>query len=276
MPEGSGRSRRLGRYVRVWVVPVMLSAPALEGAVPLESFTGSYDVTLQLGGEIFTDEQLIFNNLLGLVSSVDLGPLPPAAQLSAFHLESNGDRLFVLDTTVVLPGTALIARPQDVIRWEGSTYDLVFQGQSQGVPPTAQIDALSRLPQGDLILSFDVSLELDGVVAHDEDLLRFDGASFSMLFDGSAAGIGPAFDVDAADILPDGTLLISLDIGGQLGTAVFGDEDVLKWDGPSSVWSLTIDGSVLDGQLLAADLKSLAVGVIEELIFRDGFEAPAP
>jgi hypothetical protein len=254
----------------------MLSAPALEAAAPLQSFTGSYDVTLQLGGEVFTDEQLVSNNLPAWVSGVELGPLPAAAQLSAFHLEVNGDRLFVLDTTVVLPGTALVARPRDVIRLKGNTYDLVFQGQNQGVPPSAQIDALGRSPQGDLILSFDVSLELDGVVAHDEDLLRFDGASFSLLFDGSAAGIGPAFDLDAAAMLPNGNLLISLDSGGQLGAAVFADEDVLNWDGASSTWSLSIDGSLLDGQLLAADLESLAIELIEELIFKDGFETPAP
>ena len=276
MPKSSTGSRQFGRCSLAFLLPAMLAIPPLEAAVPLESFTGSYDVTLQLGGQTFTDEQLVFNNLSGSVSGVDLGPLPATVQLSAFHLEGNGDRLFVLDTTVVLPGTALVARPQDVVRWEGNAYDLVFQGQSQGVPPTARIDALSRTPEGDLVFSFDISLELDGVVADDEDLLRFDGATFSMLFDGSAAGIGPGFDLDAAHVLPDGSLLISLDIGGQLGSAVFGDEDVMKRNVQSSAWSLAIDGSALAAALLAADLKSLFVGVIEGLIFRDGFESPAP
>jgi hypothetical protein len=102
--------------------------------------------------------------------------------------------LFSPDVTAALPGLATPAEPRDVVAFDPgtSTFSYAFVGAANGVPPGARIDAVSRDPAGKLLLSFDVTLTLPGVgTVDDEDLVRFSGGSFGMVFDGSANGSAP-------------------------------------------------------------------------------------
>jgi hypothetical protein len=217
------------------------------------------------------------DDLSGTIALQDIGAISPAADLAAYHLLSNGDQLLAFDTTVTLPGS-IMARPNDVVRYDGAAYALEFVGSNQGIPPGTRIDAVTAADNGDLVLSFDVTTAIPSVIADDEDLVRFNGVGqFAMFFDGSAAGLPPGLDLDAAHFDADsGRILISLDIGGTVAGTAFSDEDILEHDPAGSTWSVAYDGSAEHGAWSGGDLVAVFVGLLGDLIFEDGFESPVP
>jgi hypothetical protein len=229
------RRLRAPRWVAALAGALLAAAHA---QTPLYS---SADVTTTLGPVTFADEAVIVDDLSGVpaaVSAVDLGALPGTADVKAFHLEASGDRLFALDTTATLPG-GLVAEPRDVVRYDGATYALEFDGSSHGVPADVRIDAVTRSASGDLVLPFDTNVDF----AADEDLVRFDGSGFQPYFDGSAAGVPGTLDLDAAHRLPNDHLLLSFDGTGTFPGFGFADEDVLEYDPTTGSWQLFYDAS---------------------------------
>ena len=98
----------------------------------------------------------------------------------------------------------------------------------------------------------DVEVEIEGLVV-------FDGATFNMLFDGSAASVPASLDVDAAHVLPSGNFAVSFDGSGQLGGVDFDDEDVLEYDPSGGTWTLVYDGSAEHATWTSADLNAVAL-----------------
>jgi subtilisin family serine protease len=82
----------------------------------------------------------------------------------------------------------------------------------------------------------------------DEDILFFDGANFSMLFDGSDVSVG-SLDVDAFALADVDTFLLSFDNPGTIGSLSFDDSDIVRFDatalGSTTAGSYTLyfDGS---------------------------------
>jgi hypothetical protein len=166
-----------------------------------------------------------------------------------------GSQLVSFDTTVVLPGGAT-ARPGDVWRYDGASYSVEFDAAARGVPDVANVDAVA-LYGSSLLLSFDVALDLGGVHFEPEDLAQFDGTTFSLFFDGSAAGVAPGLDLDAADYLAcNGHLLLSFDGSGSIGGIAFDDEDVLEFDRVAT-WEMAYDGSAHDPDWGPVDLDAV-------------------
>jgi hypothetical protein len=195
------------------------------------------------------------DNLAGTVTLQSIGTIPPGANLDAYNVSPNGDRLLSFDTPVVLPG-GVTALPADVVRYDGATYFIEFDGAAHGIPNGVNVDAVA-VYGGSLLLSFDVAVILNGLHVDNEDLVLFDGTTFSMFFDGSAAGVGPGLDLDAADYLAcDDHLLLSFDASGTIGGVGFDDEDVLEFD-RAATWEMAYDGSAHHAGWSAADLDAV-------------------
>jgi hypothetical protein len=252
-------SSRLPR--RLWLAIAAVCIPALwsglSGVALAEVVSGSPDVTIALnnGTLVATDEDVAVDNQLGIIVLENLGAIPATADVVALGLDANGDRLISFDTTVSLAG-GIIARPGDVIRYDGASYTVEFDAAAEGVPSGTMTDATSLAPGG-LLLSFDTTIDLSGLVVADEDLVRWDGSTFSMLFDGSSAGLADGLDVDAGQDLGGGSVLMSFDTSGQIAGINFDDEDVLRFDGAN--WSLEFDASAADSNWAAADLDAVMV-----------------
>jgi hypothetical protein len=212
------------------------------------------DVAIRLDGQTFGDEQVVEDPLGGPVAAIGLGAVPSSVALGAYQVQAGGAQLVAFDATVELPG-GLVAEPRDVVQtnFDGSAaYTLVFDGSANAVPRGARVDAVS-LDAGDLLLSFDTTVVLGAVTADDEDVVRFDGVAFTIFFDGSAAGVPAALDLDGFTEAPyAGALFASFDDSGVVGGVSFGDEDILEYDG--STWELAYDGSAADSAWRAADL----------------------
>ncbi len=258
------QQRTVGLLTVCWV----LLFPSLSQA--FDVFQLSPDITISMDAQTVTDQNVALDGVA--VSLASLGVLPVNTDVSAFHVLANGDRLFVLDIATSLPG-GLYAEPRDVVRYNGSTYSLDVDGSVAGVPVGARIDALSMHQTGALLMSFDITVNLNGLLAADEDLLRLDSGVFSMFFDGSAEGIASALDLDAAHYLPNSNqFLLSFDTSGQIGSLRFNDDDVMFYNPANATWSVAYRGASRHADFVAADLNALYIAQYTSELFKDGFE----
>lgn len=221
----------------------------VSAGTPIQHVRISPDVAVDLDGTPVSDEQFV-DDLGAPLSVLGLGVLPTAVDVDAYHRLLNGDQLFSTDTTIQLPG-GLVARPADVVRYDGQGYSLEFDASAAGLGPGVDCDAVAtdfvlsngQLLDGQLLLSFDVTLALGAITVADSDLVRYDGVDFTLFFDGTAAGIPAGLDVDAADYLFNGgNFLLSFDSGGQVGSVPFTAGDILEYDAATG-WSMAYDVS---------------------------------
>jgi hypothetical protein len=223
-----------------------------------DSLEVSPETTISIGGTVLGRDEVGEDDLAGAVAFTGTGvALPISANLTAFHRQAGGGSLFASDISVSLAGGP-VARPSDVVRKTVGAPTLAFSGSGAGVPPGTQVDALIDVA-GDLWLSFDTTVAIAGTVAQDEDLLGFPagGGAPALMFDGSAHGIGVSLDLDGADRLDDGRLLLSFDGTGSAGGVVFSDEDVVVFDPVAGSYALAYDGSAHYPAWQASDLDAL-------------------
>jgi hypothetical protein len=234
---------------------IALIAPA--AVIAQEIVSASPDVTIDLGGGVVaTDEDIAIDNQLSIVLLENLGVLPHASEVIALGLDVNGDRIISFETATALSG-GVVARPGDVLRYDGTAYSIEFDASAAGLPGGVATDATSLSANG-LILSFDTTVDLGGgLIVADEDLVDWNGSSFGLVFDGSAVGIDSSLDVDAAQNLGGGKFYLSFDTTGEIADLVFDDEDVLYFDG--SAWSLAFDADAANASWAAADLNAVMV-----------------
>jgi len=198
----------------------------------------------------------------GPLLGAGLGLIPAPAEIGAWHGLPGGDSYLSLDITVALPGLPAPAEPRDVVEFDraSGTFSLVFDGSAAGVPSSVRVDAVSQDLNGELLLSFDTTVALaGGVVADDEDLVRYDGVVYAMVFDGSAAGVASSTDLDGVhDIVTGPLLLMSFDTSGSVGGVVYDDEDVLEYDTATGIFTMFLDASATDPvDWPSADLAAL-------------------
>jgi len=213
------------------------------------------DITAKLGSApslVVNPNNLAHDNGAGGVIGYLLpaGTLPANVHIEGYEALASGHSLLALDITTALPGLppGSPAEPRDVVEYApaSGTFSKYFDGKAAGVPSNVRIDAISRNSSGNLLLSFDISVTLPGVGAvDDEDVVVYSGGTFAMAFNGSAAGVASATDLDALQAVP-GALLVSFDTSGSVGGVTFDDEDVLRFDTGASTWSMYFDGSVSD------------------------------
>jgi len=250
-----------------------IGAPVAHAQTTLGGVLLSTDITTPYGALTISPRDVAQDGFGGNVALAVSG-LP--ASLATYHRDPDGARLLVFATTVALPG-GVTATPRDVVRWDGSSYALLLQGAALGVPGGAAIDVVTRDTNGKLVLAFDVDVALGGNTFARTDLVEYDGAgpTFTRFFDGVGAGLDPALAIDAADVLPNGRLLLSLDGYGSLagGTLPFGPADVLEVGQDGSNWHMSYQTSGEHSEVGAANVDVVqALTRVPGLPFDDGFE----
>jgi hypothetical protein len=99
-----------------------------------------------------------------------------------------------------------------------------------GLSPTA---TSTSLPSGNtLYASFASGGSVGGVSFADEDILRFDGFTWSLFFDGSDIGLGSA-DVFAFHLLDQDSLLLGFTASVTVGGQTFAPTDIVRFDATS-------------------------------------------
>jgi hypothetical protein len=92
----------------------------------------------------------------------------------------------------------------DVYGWDGTAFTRAVDASANGIPGYANVDGLVWTDATHLHLSFaNSSTTLPGIgTVQDEDVVRNDGGTWSVYFDGTSHGLGAAdgLDVDAFDL----------------------------------------------------------------------------
>jgi 6-phosphogluconolactonase (cycloisomerase 2 family) len=209
-------------------------------------------------------------------------PPPPPTERTIF--------VSLRDATTV--GGVAIANEDVVSFADTGASSMVFDGSDVGLA-SLRIDALDRLDEDSLLLSFDQPGSVPGIAGtvDDSDVLRFDATSlgpttsgaFGLYLDGSDVGLTTtAHDVDALEVLSDGLILLSTTGTASLPGATARDEDLLAFT-PTSLGDVTLgsfalrfDGSDVGLGDAAEDTDAVAVeasGVVH-LSTLDAFAVP--
>lgn len=138
--------------------------------------------------------------------------------------------------------------------------ELVYDLTAEAPPPPD--------PVAQLYLSFAQDGASGGLAFADEDILHYDpqSGSWALFFDGSDVGLG-ASDVDAFVLLPDGSLLLSVDkrLTNLVPLGRVEDADVVRFvptalgDNTAGRFEWYLDGSDVDLLALGEDIDALDV-----------------
>ena len=214
------------------------------------------DTTIEATGVVITPRDAATDLGAGPIAVAPPTVLPVTSRLNALQPDG-ADTLFTTREAVLLSGS-LFASAADIVRTDGTTHAIEFDALAAGLPRGVAVDAVAIAGNGDLLLSFDVSLELSGAFHDDEDLVGYDGAVFYGFFDGSAASIPTTLDLDGAHLdAAVNSLLVSFDSAGSVGGVVFAREDILRFDRDDSSWSLAFDASARDAAFATSDLVAV-------------------
>jgi hypothetical protein len=180
------------------------------------------------------------------------------------------------DVTVLL-GDTIVGR-EDVA--EDNLMGSVTLVNIGDFPPGTNVDAYHLLPNGNQLLSFDITVTLPGqsgpITAGPADVVLFDGSFYSLVFDGAANGIPPGVNVHDVTVFR-GNLVLSFDVTVKLSEQLTAaPTDLVLFDGTS--FSPFFDGTAAglppgmdlggvhllpNGHLLLAfDISGIIAGVI--------------
>jgi hypothetical protein len=232
--------------------PTITPTPLPSSNPLFASFTGGGTV----GGVSFADEDIV--SFDGVTWSLffdgsDVGLSSP--DLDAFSIV-DADTILMSFNNAVTIGTLAVA-PQDVVQFDATslgsvtagTFSMYLDGSDVGLDTNSEnVDAISLLPDGRVLISTTSSLSVPGVSGLDEDILAFTpttlgdvtSGTWSMYFDGSDVGLAESSneDVDALDVDPNGAIYLST-LGDFSVTGIAGfDEDVFICS-PTSLGDVT-------------------------------------
>ena len=141
-----------------------------------------------------------------------------------------------------------------------STPTPTFTPTNTPMPSNTPTPTNTSLPvDGDVIyLSSTTSGNSGGVAYNDQDIVKYDTSTgiWSMYFDGSAFGV--TGDVDAFALMPDGSILLSLDAAaavGSLGTV--DDSDIIRFVPTSGTFEWYFDGSDVGLSVSSEDIDAI-------------------
>ncbi len=188
-------------------------------------------------------------NLASLIAFLGLARLSPAqVDLAVSFSES------------VRTGGTLYSKHQILGHTGPSTYINDVAAMTSALPANADIDALNYITTGTVYFSLDADTRLAGTYYADEDVIRWNGSTFSLAWDGSANGLPPRVNLDALEVTSTSPLRFSFSLDSTVkltGPGTVEDEDVIFWNGSAFSATFDFDGS-LWGVPASANLDSFS------------------
>lgn len=212
----------------------------------------------------------------------DVGLFSNAIEINAFDIVSDTEVLLSFDEAVSIPGLGTVD-DSDIVQFTATSlgastagsFSLYLDGSDVGLSSSGEdIDGLTLLSDGSLLLSTTGSVNASGISASDDDILRFEptslgnttAGSFSSFIDGSDIGLGSE-DIDGFGVDAAGNLLLSSTSNFSVSGISGADEDIFTFT-PTTTGSATsgsfasnlfFDGSsfgLADNDIKGIDLAS--------------------
>ena len=255
------------------------------------SLEGNTPATLGTLTEV-NDEDVVFFDGVNWHMLFDGSDVGLTGDLTAFHLVDSNTILFSMAENTTLPGVGAVQN-YDIIQFTASSlgqntagiFSIYFNGEDVGLSSgtsslASNIDAMSILADGRLLLSTSGNVSLSGLTAADEDLLAFTptilgtvtSGTWSLYFDGSDVGLSST-NINAVDIASNGDIYLSVSDAVSLAGISIGKEDVFVCV-PGSLGAKTIcsyqptlffDGSLYGLSSNDVDAFALHTGLVLSL-----------
>jgi len=147
----------------------------------------------------------------------------------------------------------------DILTFDGISWSMFFDATDVGISSSGQdLNDFVLVDSTTVLLTFRTAFTLGSINVDPWDILQFNATSlgsdtagsFSLYFDGEDVGLDTTGEtIDALDVQPDGTILISVTTNASVPGLTAADEDLLAFtatslgDSTSGSWTLYFDGS---------------------------------
>ncbi|MDR7253520.1 FtsP/CotA-like multicopper oxidase with cupredoxin domain [Nocardioides sp. BE266] len=170
------------------------------------------------------------------------------------------------------PGVGGTADDADILRWNGTAHARAIDLSTYGIAAGANVDSFVRVDATHFYLSFTGNTTVPGLAntVPDEDIVYYNAGSWSRWFDGSAHGLGGAFDLGPMTIQGGTLYLATQNTAVPPGAGGAGDDaDVYRWNAsaPGNSYTRVFDasGPGSAGLPAAAELDGLAYQGLQHL-----------
>ncbi len=223
-----------------------LSVDPTEGEVPGDSST-TVTVTVDATGL----EQGTYEATL-IITTTDPGApefLVPVTLTVEGEVEPEVTAWIALENAGTV-GDLTVTRQDIVAVNSDGSVELAFDGSEAGLPGNAAIDGFAHTDDA-LMFSFRNPISVPGIgQVDDSDIVLYQGDAWSLWFDGSDVDLtGNGEDVDAVEVLADGTILVSTEGQATVSGIRVQPEDMLAFTPDSlgedtvGTWAFHFDGS---------------------------------
>jgi hypothetical protein len=227
---------------RNWMMAVALSAllPLRAGAAEIYLSTA---VGATLGGLTFRNGDIArydtSTDTATLFFSEDLFTF--TEDVDAFELLSNDHLLLSTKSGASLGGLTFL--DGDLVEYDPATDTAVLYFSESLFSSDTEVDAATVLPNGHLVLSTQGTETLGGLTFRDGDLAEYDPVSgFATLFFNENL-FAASEDIDAFDVLPDGSIILSTTNAASLAGVAFTAGDLVQYFPSSNTASIFFSGS---------------------------------
>lgn len=164
--------------------------------------------------------------------------------VDALHILDNGN--FVISTKNGATLGGLTFEDGDLVEYNASTGTASLFFDEDLFSGNEDIDALSILANGNLVLSTTGSATLGGLSFGRDDLIAYDpvAGTASLYFNGNAF-TSYCEDIDAVHVLASGNILLSTITGATLGGLTFEDGDVVEYNPQTHTATIFFDEDLL-------------------------------
>src|SRR5436309_2528387 len=141
-----------------------------------------------------------------------------------------------------------------ILRSDGGLYSVAVDTDG------AAFKAMARRPDGLWLITESAPDKINGVFYEPRDVFLTDAATtFSMYFDGNAAGVPDGAAIDAILLDGDGSLVLSFDVPVNLAGIEYGPADLVRYSGGrfSLFWNAGAAGVPAYANVVGADRDSL-------------------
>lgn len=219
---------------------VLVACVAAATAAQAVHITVSTDTGSTLGGLTLQDGDLAhYDTDTGVATlAFDEGAFPSSENIDGAHRFSNGNFLISTDTQATLGGLTFTSGDIALYDAAAGTASLFFD---EGLfSNSANIDALSLLPSGNLVLSTSAGETLGGLTFRDGDLVEYDLANGVATIFLSEDLFSGNENIDGVHVFALG-ILLSTSTNATLGGLTFEDGDVVLYDPTTGVATLYFD-----------------------------------
>ena len=176
-------------------------------------------------------------------SNATLG-LDTGANIDGFSRVNNTQFYATFAGSVNPPGPSNTTNTEDIAYYNAGTWTLLFDGNTNGLPGGANIDALSVVDSTHFYTSFSGLVNPTGPsnTVDDEDIAYYNAGTWTSFFDASTNGVPTSADIDGVGVVDATHIYISFEGDVTLtGPGTVQDEDIVYFD--NGTWSVFFDAT---------------------------------